>query len=86
MTQEISKQVGYALLGETYSIAVPKQLNFAIQAYPYQDISKQVVYAELNDPSVQVSKQVVYAILEERTNNVVRRTSSSSYTFKYSPV
>lgn len=82
MTQEISKQVVYGLMGETYALAIPKQLNFTIQSYPYEDISKQLTYALLDDTLIQVSKQVVYGILQERTFAQNRRTSSSVYTFK----
>ncbi len=80
--QEVSKQLAFALLGQTSGQQITKQLVFDLAAYPYQDISKQVVYPILNDPGPQVSKQVVYAILEQRVTNLGRRTSSSSYTFK----
>jgi hypothetical protein len=83
MTQEISKQVAYVLSGQSFSLAVPKQVDYTIQSYPFQDISKQVDYGLMQDQLVQVAKQVVYALIEPRISTPVRRTSSSSFTFQY---
>lgn len=63
MTVEVSKQVVYVLSGDSYALAITKQLDFAMMAYPYIDISKQVAYALLEDPEIQVGKQVVYGML-----------------------
>lgn len=77
MTVEVSKQVVYALSGDSYALAITKQLEFAMMAYPYIDVSKQVVYAMLEDPGIDVGKQVVYGLLASPV--AARRTSSGAW-------
>lgn len=63
MTVEASKQVGYALLGQAYALAVPKQVSYSLMIYPYIDVGKQLDYVTLDGHQVHVAKQVVYALL-----------------------
>jgi hypothetical protein len=77
MTVEVAKQVEYVLTGESYALAITKQSEFAMMAYPFIDIAKQVEYGVLNDPAIQVAKQVVYGLLA--TPVLSRRTSSGAW-------
>lgn len=81
MTVEISKQVVYALSGDSHALAITKQLEFAMMAYPFIDVSKQVAYALLEDPGIDVGKQVVYGMLATPVG--IRRTSSGSWIVKH---
>ncbi len=82
MTVEVAKQVVYVLSGDSYALALTKQLEFAMMAYPYIDISKQVSYALLEDPNIDVGKQVVYGLLATPVGN--RRTSSGAWVVGHS--